>query len=206
MKTNVVSPIQLADPAQTDLRQIYRGRPKINCDGRLSWILHQRREARRSGIGRRSLGMFKKRPLTSRFCNIRRGITLRHLDVTRKELRGSALASKPEKTEFLGKNSRHFRPNRREPEPWGGVSRISKQARVRSQTVWLGICNNPELKFRLILGGAVAAPDQAEANTMTHDFSSNPQWSQDQEQTALVVEESKSFAEFDHSMDEQLHA
>jgi hypothetical protein len=39
---------------------------------------------------------------------------------------------------------------------------------------------------------------------MTHDFSSDSGWSQDQEQTALVVEESKSFAEFDHAMDEQL--
>ena len=39
---------------------------------------------------------------------------------------------------------------------------------------------------------------------MTHDFSSDSGGSQDQEQTALVVEESKSFAEFDHAMDEQL--
>jgi hypothetical protein len=39
---------------------------------------------------------------------------------------------------------------------------------------------------------------------MTHDFSSNPGWSEDQEQTALVVEESKSFVDFDHAMDEQL--
>jgi hypothetical protein len=37
---------------------------------------------------------------------------------------------------------------------------------------------------------------------MTHDFSSGS--ASPQEQTALVVEESKSFAEFDHAMDEQL--
>ena len=39
---------------------------------------------------------------------------------------------------------------------------------------------------------------------MTHDFSSDTGSSQEQAQTALVVEESKSFAEFDHAMDEQL--
>jgi hypothetical protein len=39
---------------------------------------------------------------------------------------------------------------------------------------------------------------------MTHDFSSGSASPQEQEQTALVVEESKSFAEFDHAMDEQL--
>ena len=48
------------------------------------------------------------------------------------------------------------------------------------------------------------APEQAEANTMTHDFSSGSASPQEQEQTALVVEESKSFAEFDNAMDEQL--
>ena len=39
---------------------------------------------------------------------------------------------------------------------------------------------------------------------MTHDFSSGSASPQEQEQTALVVEESKSFAEFDNAMDEQL--
>ena len=48
------------------------------------------------------------------------------------------------------------------------------------------------------------APEQAEANTMTHDFSSGSASPQEREQTAMVVEESKSFSEFDHAMDEQL--
>ena len=39
---------------------------------------------------------------------------------------------------------------------------------------------------------------------MTHDFSSDSVSSQDQGHTALIVEESKSFAEFDQAMDEQL--